>query len=104
MQTAVTEDVLPFIYRKEYPLRFGVLPKDSMDPGEIRWFVVEGSYGRVMFHIANAWEEPTPVDDLGEEGVESHTKGTRNKKAEGVDIVLVAACFDDEVCFIVENV
>jgi carotenoid cleavage dioxygenase len=61
-----------FSFNHDYPMRFGVIPREFKTGDEILWFTTETPSS--IWHVINAWEQTAP-------------DGTRQ-------IVLYSPCFD----------
>ena len=49
----VKERKVPFVYRKDLPCRFGLLPTSASSGEDIRWFDLPP---HAVVHVGNAWE------------------------------------------------
>lgn len=47
----------PVEFKKEYPVRFGVLPRHGQG-ADVEWYTLPGC-GKACFHVMNAYEEPS---------------------------------------------
>ncbi|HEY8546370.1 MAG TPA: carotenoid oxygenase family protein, partial [Acidimicrobiales bacterium] len=48
------QGTLPYTWNPDHPARVGLLPRDSVDGGDVRWFEIEPCY---VYHPLNAYDE-----------------------------------------------